>query len=111
MDSAGNFRGLEGPGRNEDKKKRRMLKPLCVLRALLEKGEGWRLCVLSEGTASSRACPPSPSAAFHGGFLAGWFGSQRSQRIRLGLAVPLLPCTDTERKSSLMFCMMTVVWG
>ena len=40
MDSAGNFRGLEGPGRNEEKKKRHILKPPCMLRVVLEKGEG-----------------------------------------------------------------------
>lgn len=40
MDAAGNFRRLEGPGRNEEKKKRQMLRPPRLLRVVLEKGEG-----------------------------------------------------------------------
>lgn len=40
MGSAGNFRRLEGPGRNKEKRKRHILKPACLLRVGLEKGEG-----------------------------------------------------------------------
>lgn len=82
MDSTRNRRESEGPGRNK-KGKSHILKAPCTLRAVLEKGAGWQLCVLSKDAASSRACPPSPSAAFRGGFLTERFGSQRSQRIRL----------------------------
>lgn len=55
--SVGNLGGLEGLGGNEEKNKRHTLKPACVLSVVLEKGEGWRLCALSEDAASSRACP------------------------------------------------------
>lgn len=37
---------------------------------------------LSEDAASSRACPPSPSAAFHGGFLTG--GLDDKDLVELG---------------------------
>lgn len=40
MDSAGNFRGSEGPGRNEERRKRHVLKPACLLRVLWRRGKG-----------------------------------------------------------------------
>lgn len=79
MGSAGNSRRLEGPGRNEEKKKRHLLKkppsplekkpPSLPVQGCF--GEGGRVTVVCavRGRSQQQSLSPSPSAAFHGGFL------------------------------------------
>lgn len=83
LDSAGNSHRLEGTGKEggEEEEEARTKTALAAQGCF---GEGGRVRVVCavRGHGQRQSLSPSPSAAFHGGFLTAGVGSQRSRRIR-----------------------------